>query len=68
MKHVNLRLDDGLHAQIKERAGQEDRSLQQQLVYLLKLGLLYGRLTQDPRTAADATINRFYRTKEADQR
>lgn len=46
MKHVNLRLEDDLHAQIKERAGQEDRSLQQQLVYLLKLGLLYGRLSQ----------------------
>jgi len=46
MKHVNLRLDDHLHAQVKQRAGQEDRSLQQQLVYLLKLGLLYGRLNQ----------------------
>jgi hypothetical protein len=46
MKHVNLRLDDDLHARIKERAEQEDRSLQQQLVYLLKLGLLYGRLSQ----------------------
>jgi len=64
MKHVNLRLDDGLHAQIKERAEQEDRSLQQQLVYLLKLGLLYGRLTQDPRVAADAAINRFYRSND----
>ena len=64
MKHVNLRLDDDLHAQIKQRAGQEDRSLQQQLVYLLKLGLLYGRLSQDPRTAADATINRFYRSND----
>jgi hypothetical protein len=65
MKHVNLRLDEDLHAQIKQRAEQEDRSLQQQLVYLLKLGLLYGRLSQD---APNAAINRFYRTKEADQR
>lgn len=61
MKHVNLRLDDDLHAQIKQRAGQEDRSLQQQLVYLLKLGLLYGRLSQD---APKAAINRFYRSKD----
>jgi hypothetical protein len=46
MKNINLHLDDDLHAQIKQRAGQEDRSLQKQLVYLLKLGLLYGRLNQ----------------------
>jgi hypothetical protein len=45
MKNINLRLDDDLHAQLKQRAEQEDRSLQQQIVYLLKLGLLYGRLS-----------------------
>ena len=45
MKHLNLRLEDDLHAQVKQRAEQEDRSLQQQLVYLIKLGLLYGRLS-----------------------
>jgi hypothetical protein len=50
MKNVNVRLDDDLHAQLKQRAAQEDRSLQQQIVYLLKLGLLYGRLGQ-PATA-----------------
>jgi hypothetical protein len=36
MKRINLRLDDDLHARLKESAEQDDRSMQQQIVWLLK--------------------------------
>jgi len=36
MKNINLRLDDDLHAELKQKARQEDRSLQQQIIYLLR--------------------------------
>jgi len=39
MKNVNVRLDDDLHAQLKKAAERDNRSLQQQIVWLLKAGV-----------------------------
>ncbi len=39
MKNVNVRLDDELHARVKESADTEGRSLNSQIAWLLKLGL-----------------------------
>jgi hypothetical protein len=39
MKSINLRLDDDLHADLKEAARQSNRSLQQQIIWLLETGV-----------------------------
>jgi hypothetical protein len=39
MKSVNVRLDDDLHARLKETAERDNRSLQQQIIWLLKTSL-----------------------------
>lgn len=36
MKSINVRLDDDLHARLKAAAERDNRSLQQQIVWLLK--------------------------------
>jgi hypothetical protein len=39
MKNLNVRLTDGLHARVKQAAETDDRSLNGQVTWLLKLGL-----------------------------
>lgn len=39
MKTLNLRLDDGLHAKLKEAAERDHRSVNQEIVWLLERGL-----------------------------
>lgn len=39
MKNVNVRLDDDLHAELKKAAERDNRSLQQQIVWLLRAGV-----------------------------
>jgi hypothetical protein len=39
MKNLNVRLADSLHARVKQAAEADDRSLNGQITWLLKLGL-----------------------------
>jgi len=39
MKTLNLRLDDELHAKLRELADRDHRSMNQQIVWLLERGL-----------------------------
>jgi hypothetical protein len=39
MKNINVRLEDELHAQLKEAAGEDSRSLNGEIITLLKSGL-----------------------------
>jgi hypothetical protein len=39
MKNLNVRLTDSLHARLKQAAEADDRSLNGQISWLLKLGL-----------------------------
>ena len=63
MKNINLRLDDDLHAQLKAAAEQDNRSLQQQITWLLKR----TRITQGTRTALRAEPCTLTHSKKENQ-
>jgi predicted HicB family RNase H-like nuclease len=48
MRNLNIRLPDPLHERLKQAAARDDRSLNGEILWLLKIGLDVRDTTPDP--------------------